>query len=232
MIEDPKSAEILKPILRGRDIKRYRADWKGCWLIDSHNGYRDVPPVDINGYPAIKNYLGRQWDQISLRQDQGNTPYNLRNCAYQAEFKTEKLVWPETMRVHKTGNPHFPRFGLKPAGMCLDKTCFMMDMPDKFLFLGVINSKLGWKIIDTYVDKLDTGGYMMQKVMVAEMPLPKPESLSQNVVDRIGSLIQQIIDYIGRDQDINSLELLVDKAVYQMYDLTKEEIEMIEAQVS
>ena len=31
--EDPRSAEIIKPVLRGRDIQRYQAQWKGLWLI-------------------------------------------------------------------------------------------------------------------------------------------------------------------------------------------------------
>ena len=57
--EDPKSAEIIKPILRGRDIQRYQAEWAELWLIDSHNGYGDVPAVNMDDYPAIKNHLGR-----------------------------------------------------------------------------------------------------------------------------------------------------------------------------
>ncbi|TVQ43049.1 MAG: class I SAM-dependent DNA methyltransferase, partial [Saprospirales bacterium] len=85
--EDPKSAEILKPILRGRDIKRYRAEFADLWLIAAHNGYRKedgtvVSPINIKNYPAIKNWLDSHWVKIQKRYDKGNTPYNLRNCAY------------------------------------------------------------------------------------------------------------------------------------------------------
>lgn len=66
---DPKSAEMIKPILRGRDIKRYRANFADLWLINSHNGYGDVPPIDINDYPAIKAHLDQHWGKLKKRQD-------------------------------------------------------------------------------------------------------------------------------------------------------------------
>ncbi len=54
---DPSSSEILKPILRGRDIARYRAKWAGLWLIDIHNGFDDVPPVNVD-VPRRLNWNG------------------------------------------------------------------------------------------------------------------------------------------------------------------------------
>ena len=79
--EDPRSAELLKPILRGRDIARYQANWAGLWLIDTHNGYAGVPPIDVDNYPAIKAHLDIFIGHLRRRQDKGVTPYNLRNCA-------------------------------------------------------------------------------------------------------------------------------------------------------
>ena len=91
--EDARSADIIKPVLRGKDIQRYRAQWAGRWLIDTHNGYGSVPAVDIGEYPAIKTYLDEFYPQLERRQDKGRTPYNLRNCAYHAVFNKEKLFW-------------------------------------------------------------------------------------------------------------------------------------------
>ena len=90
---DPKSAELLKPILRGRDIARYRANWAGLWLIDTHNGYAGVPAVRVDDYPAVKGHLNGFFERLKRRQDQGITPYNLRNCAYHEEFRKPKLFW-------------------------------------------------------------------------------------------------------------------------------------------
>ena len=80
--ENPNSADIVKPILRGRDIQRYRAQWAGQYLIDTHNGYANVPAVSIDDYPAIRKHLDGFYRQLERRQDKGRTPYNLRNCAY------------------------------------------------------------------------------------------------------------------------------------------------------
>ena len=68
--------------MRGRDIRRYQAQWAGMWLIDTHNGFSNVPAIDVNDYPAIKAHLDSFYDRLAKRYDRGNTPYNLRNCAY------------------------------------------------------------------------------------------------------------------------------------------------------
>ena len=90
--QDPRSGDIIKPVLRGRDIDRYRAKWAGIWLIDTHNGYDGVPAIEIDDYPAIKTHLDDYFEQLEKRYDKGRTPYNLRNCAYHAEFIKEKLL--------------------------------------------------------------------------------------------------------------------------------------------
>ena len=80
--EDPQSAAIIKPVLRGRDIRRYQANRAKFWLIYARNGYNDVPAANVDDYPAAKNHLDKFYPQLAKRQDQGNTPYNLRHCAY------------------------------------------------------------------------------------------------------------------------------------------------------
>ena len=93
--ERNRTAELIRPILRGRDVKRYGYDWAGLWLINAHNGLKSkgIKPVDINDYPAIKEWLDnggvayngkmyKGFSQIEKRSDRGDTPYNLRNCAY------------------------------------------------------------------------------------------------------------------------------------------------------
>ena len=67
--EDPQSADILRPILRGRDVQRYRAQWARIYLIDTHNGYRDTPAIDVDDYPAIKNYLNQFSQSLRRRYD-------------------------------------------------------------------------------------------------------------------------------------------------------------------
>ena len=79
--ERKRTDELIRPILRGRDIKRYGYDWANLWLVNTHNGIRGkLPRIDINEYPAVKAHLDQYWDKIRDRADQGDTPYNLRNC--------------------------------------------------------------------------------------------------------------------------------------------------------
>ena len=102
--KSPKSAEIIRPILRGRDIQKYNANWDNLYLIVTHNGYIDsagnpVQPINIEEYSAVKTHLNQYWDKISSRQDQGITPYNLRSCIYMEEFFKHKIIYPDIMRL-------------------------------------------------------------------------------------------------------------------------------------
>ena len=115
---DPNSADIIKPVLRGRDIQRYLAHWGGKWLIDMHNGYGDVPAVDIYDYPAVKDHLDESYPQLEVRHDQGRTPYNLRNCAYHEDFAKAKLVWIELVERG--------RFAYDHSGVFCEATSFLM----------------------------------------------------------------------------------------------------------
>ena len=92
--ERTRTAELIRPILRGRDIKRYSYDWANLWLINTHNGIKGkIPRIQIENYPAIKAHLDQYWEKISTRADKGDTPYNLRNCAYMEDFSKPKIVW-------------------------------------------------------------------------------------------------------------------------------------------
>ena len=65
--ESPESEKILKPILRGKDINRYWTDWAGLWLINTHNGYENVPPIDVNDYPSVKKHLDKFYFHLQKR---------------------------------------------------------------------------------------------------------------------------------------------------------------------
>ena len=92
--ERKRTEELIRPILRGRDIRRYSYDWAGLWLINTHNGIRGkIDRIHIEDYPAVKAHLDQFWDKIKDRTDQGETPYNLRNCAYLEDFFKPKIVW-------------------------------------------------------------------------------------------------------------------------------------------
>ena len=95
--QDPKSEEIIRPILRGRDIKRYGYEFADLYLINTHNGIKEkgIKRIDIDDYPAVKAHLDTFYEQLEKRQDKGDTPYNLRNCAYIEDFYKQKILYQE-----------------------------------------------------------------------------------------------------------------------------------------
>ena len=93
---DEHCKEILVPHLRGRNIKKYQIEWEGYYLINSHNGLKEekLPPIDINDYMPVKEHLDAFYDRLEARGDKGNTPYNLRNCAYLRDLDKKKIIYP------------------------------------------------------------------------------------------------------------------------------------------
>ena len=132
--ERKRTAELIRPILRGRDIKRYGYNWANLWLINTHNGIRGkLERIHIEDYPAVKAHLDQYWDKISKRADKGETPYNLRNCAYLEDFSKPKIVW---------GN-----LNLKPSYAIVEDNSFInapspMIVPASRYLLAILNSKL------------------------------------------------------------------------------------------
>jgi len=95
--ERKKTDEIIRPILRGKDIKRYGYDFADLYLINTHNGVKEkgIKRINIEDYPAIKAHLDSYYPQLEARADQGDTPYNLRNCAYIEDFSKQKIIYPD-----------------------------------------------------------------------------------------------------------------------------------------
>ena len=64
-------------------------------MINTHNGVKEkgIKRIDIDDYPAVKAHLDTFYEQLEKRQDKGDTPYNLRNCAYIEDFSKQKIIW-------------------------------------------------------------------------------------------------------------------------------------------
>ena len=203
--ERQRTTELIRPILRGRDIKRYGYDWAGLWLINTHNGVKGkYPPIDINDYPAVKQHLDCYWDKLKNRDDKGITPYNLRNCAYMDDFNKPKIVW---------GNLNISAaYASVPEGMFINAPSTMI-VTSKESLLCILNSKLA----DYFIRNLGVtrnGGYFEYKPMFIEQ-LPIPTKIDENLF----SLYQG--NELKYDDQINQL-------VYRIYGLTDEEIAFIE----
>ncbi|WQU98105.1 class I SAM-dependent DNA methyltransferase [Helicobacter pylori] len=233
MSERERTIELIKPILRGRDIKRYRYEWAGEWLINTHNGYTSfshkIPPIDIEQYPAIKAHLDSHWDKISKRDDQGNTPYHLRNCAYIEEFEKEKIVYGEIVQE--------PRFYLD-NGECelgvfyAEATSFILTGEHLHYLLGMLHSQLVTFAFKTFYagGGLGESGYRYKKAFIERLPIPQITTKNQELAQKITDCAERILKTKEKDPKANTQELeqKIDALVYQLYNLTDEEIKIIE----
>ena len=225
---DAASAEIIKPLLRGRDIKRYHAKQAGLYLLAT--GYDlDIPKK----YPAIYNHLETIGEQIESgeiktrgkglfdRDDKGINWWNLRACAYYSEFDEEKIVYPETT--------HSANFFYDSGEFFLDKTCFMITGDDIKSLVGLLSSKLMTFAYKRYCSGTVLGakGYQYNKHALEKLPVVKiPTSQQQSFI----TLVDQILDakHTDPDADTTGLENEIDHLVYALYDLTPKEIAIVE----
>ena len=223
--EDPKSAEIIKPMLRGRDIRRYRAQWKGLWLIYSHSGTFE------NDYPAIREHLLSHRDRLSKRrgganQRTGRVPYewwqlqvDYYNSGAYRRFAGEKLFW---MDMSPEG-----RFAYSNNELyCNDKGFIMTGASLKYL-CAVLNSTLiAWLMRST---ALTTGMGLLQwkKFAVERIPIPRLTSADQQEFIHTFDRILQMKDE-DQASDTSETESEIDRKVYQLYGLTPGEISQVE----
>lgn len=232
--ERKRTERLIKPILRGKDIKRYSYEWAHLWVINTHNGYTSalkskIPPIDIEKYPATKAHLDSHWDAIVTRCDQGDTPYNLRNCAYLEDFEKEKIVYGEIVQE--------PRFYLdngecELGGFYAEATSFILTGEHLRYLLGMLHSKLITFAFKTFYagGGLGESGYRYKKAFIERLPIPKITPQNQKLADKITDGAKQILALKEKDPKANTqgLEKEIDALVYQLYNLTDEEIKIIE----
>ncbi|MDU1892360.1 MAG: Eco57I restriction-modification methylase domain-containing protein [Dysgonomonas sp.] len=212
--EDSKSAEIIRPILRGRDIQKYGYKFADLWLINAHNGIKEkgINPIFIEDYPAIKNHLDKFYSELEKRQDKGNTPYNLRNCAYIEDFYKQKIIWGEISDKSK--------FALDEEGFFPEATSFLM-VGDKLKYiLAILNSKLGEWVFNQIGTTTGVGTNRWKKYTLEKLSVKIPTE--SELIH-----IEEIIDNIIKTNSIDEIKKL-DKIIYQLYELSQEEVEFIE----
>ncbi len=232
--ERKRTEALIKPILRGKDIKRYSYEWAHLWVINTHNGYTSnlkskIPPIDIEKYPATKAHLDAHWDTIATRSDQGDTPYHLRNCAYLEDFEKEKIVYGEIVQE--------PRFYLD-NGECklgyfyAEATSFILTGEHLRYLLGMLHSKLITFAFKTFYagGGLGESGYRYKKAFIERLPIPQITEKNQELADKITDGAKAILALKEKDPKANTqkLEKEIDALVYQLYNLTDEEIKIIE----
>jgi hypothetical protein len=226
---DPNSAKIIKPLLRGRDIQRYKAEFADIWLITTF----PCLSLKIDNYPAVRDYLktfGKKLEQSGEKGCRKKTNHKWfetqDNIAFYEEFEKEKIVWKRIGSIM--------RFCYDDTGVyCLDSTCIATGEKMKFL-TGVLNSKLCFYELFRISPKTGTGDQIISVQALEPLRIPKPDRIQEqtitNLVDKILSLTQ-FNDYLqnpAKQAQVKVLEREIDQLVYKLYGLTEEEIRIVE----
>jgi len=236
--------KLIRPILRGRDIKRYDYEWAGLWLINIHNGYGTKPRINIDNFPKLKLYLDKFEPKLSKRSDKGATPYNLRNCAYLEEFEKEKILCARMVQS--------PKFAYDTNNNIPDNTAYCITGANLKFLLAFLNSTGVYKIFNFFY----AGGGLEGEIKINRLEiLPIPQITPQNeksandiinLVDEILKANEKIKLYekhmptLSLDEKLEAKENIdalnnkikasdekINELVFELYELTSDEIALI-----
>ncbi len=236
--ERKRTEAIIKPILRGRDIKRYSYEWPGLWVILAKFGFYKEAYL----YPAVVNYLKKFENKLknrgqckytrsgkSLSSDYDGQHHwleldNNPTDNYLAEFEKEKVVYSEIVRE--------PQFYYDTEKFYVEATSFLMTGEKLKYICGLLNSKP----VSYFFKKWYSGGglgdegYRYKKAFLGNLPLPIPPSSNINIVKQIEDLVDKILQAKKQNPRANTTEFekQIDQLVYKLYGLTEEEIKILE----
>jgi hypothetical protein len=243
IIKDSKNSEIIKPLIGGKDVRRYEVDYQDSWLIFTRRG------IDISLYPAIEEHLA-QWKEeltpkTSNEQKKGRKPgkykwYEIQDdVAYYNIFEEPKIVFPDIAKN--------PRFFLENTGAYVANTAYCLGTDDLYL-LGVLNSKVFWFAISCISIPFGTRAgefryrliyQYMEKIPIHVIDFNNPIEKAKHarivqLVEQMLALHQQLAEAKTPPQksmiqkQINVCDRQIDQLVYELYELTAEEIAIVE----
>lgn len=197
--------------MRGKDIKRYGYVDNGRYLINTHNGVKGkIPRVDINDYPAVKAHLDQFWDKISKRSDKGDTPYNLRNCAYLDLFFQPHICWKAVGRNLT--------FSIAPSGTFLTAPASFISAGNRNDYiLAYLCSKVGRYFIYQNSDTTGAGDIMLNIQSLVQFPIPP--IINMEIIGKC----KEIQNHFSHD-----IQDTLDSLIFDSYRFSKDEIEEIE----
>ncbi|WP_107710320.1 Eco57I restriction-modification methylase domain-containing protein [Campylobacter concisus] len=242
--EREQTQKLIRPILRGRDIKRYDYEWAGLWLINIHNGYGTEPRINIDNFPKLKLYLDKFEPKLSNRSDKGATPYNLRNCAYLEEFEKEKILCARMVQS--------PKFAYDANNNIPDNTAYCITGENLKFLLAFLNSTAVYKIFNFFY----AGGGLEGEIKINRLeilPIPQITPQNENLANEIINLVDEILKAnkkiklyekhmptLSLDEKLEAKENIdalndkikasdekIDKLVFELYKLTNDEIALI-----
>ncbi len=233
---DPKSAEIIEPILRGRDVHKFYIDKKKQYLINAYNGKlvtiknkktnkiekKRINRINILEYPAVYEHLNKYETKLKKRSDKGKHWTNQRSCKYQELFYEEKIIYPEI-----TGRRS--EFYYDKEKHLINKTCFMITGKNLKYLIAVLSSKVVEFFLEHEAQKIGKTAIQNSKIYIEKIPIPDITEKNIVIVNKIKRLIDKVLNAkkINNKADICKEQTKIDKLVCCLYELSNIEIEII-----
>lgn len=226
--EKERTAKLIRKMLRGRDIKRYSYEWAGLWVIGTFPSLK----IDIEQYPALKQYLSQFLPRIEQSGEKGcrkktsNKWFETQDSiAYYEEFEKEKIVYSEIVRK--------PQFYLDVnLNFYAEATSFILTGENLKYLIAFLNNDFVAFIFKTFYagGNLGENGFRYKKAFLEKLPMPKINSKNQKLADELINLVDEILKAKEQDKNANTQELenKINSLVYKLYNLTEEEIKIIE----
>lgn len=235
--QDPKSSEIIKPILRWRDIKRYDYNFAKLYLINTHNWYKNknwdkVEKIKIEDYPIIKKHLDWFGEKLKNRSDKWETYYNLRNCAYIEEFEKEKIIYWEIVQGAS--------FYFDKDNYYSEATWFLITWNSLKYLVAILNSKFWEYVFRTFYAWWWLWGSWIRykKAFLENLPILKiSESEQQAIIELVDQMLlaQKRLKGVEFEDDkkviekqIEIIDGKIDNLVFDLYWLNEEERKLVE----
>lgn len=224
VLNEPNAIEIIKPILKGKDINKYSYAFNERYILLVNNKFNEK----IDKYPSIKAHLSKfetilkkraqviREDHHWLELDQ-NPSDNFIN-----EFSEEKIIFP----IISQG----PKFTLDKNGLYHNDKAFHIIGKNLKYLLGYLNSKLAFWCIKQYGPPLGLNGFEFRKIFIEQLPVPEVNKSNLVSINKIEKIVDKILAIKKQDQnaDINQFEAEIDFLAYQLNELTSDEISIIE----
>lgn len=219
---DHRNLDIIKPLLRGRDIGQYEIKPIVMWILATKNG------LNIEkDYPTIADYLTHKNLELDSRAeargDKGSHWMNLRDCAYYSELESEKVVWLELSDKNK--------FALSTEGEYLLNSAWMIRGRHLKILLAIFNSSLILYFFRFLGNSSGMGTTQWRKYAVEQLPLPNLHELDSRVASKIEELVESRIRLSATEdfEQIQTLEAQLNKHVFALYGLEDDQIQLLEA---
>lgn len=211
-----KNAEIIKPVIRGQDIKRY-CHSAPLYLLLTKNG------IDVqNEYPIIYNYLDSFGEKFKQRGAKGQHWSNLRACAFFDDFKKEKIIWIE---LTDTG-----RFSLSRKEEYLLNSAYFLLPPLSFnamFLLGVLNSSIIRFFVKQIAATSGMGTLRWINNYIKLIPVPEATAAQQQpIIDIVDKILS--VKKVNSNADTSKWEKQIDVLAYDLYGLNEDEIRIVE----